>query len=207
MYPKSAGVMDMVSQRINAYMALRMGLDDSTIERLRPRYWKQYGTTMRGLYLEFGIDPDDYLSYVHDFSVVGRLAPNEDLRRTLDSLPWSKAVFTNAPAEHAHEVLQVLGVGPCFDHIFDIRTTGYVGKPDPSAYEYVLRKLGAAADECIVLDDSLANLRTASELGMTTVLVGGAEQPHGVDFHIGTIEEVANVAGELRVWQQRQGFE
>ncbi len=189
--------MDIVSQRIDAYMALRLGMDESTIQRLRPRYWKQYGTTMRGLHLEFGIDPDDYLSYVHDFSVVGRLAPNEGLRRALDELTWHKAVFTNAPAEHAQEVLQVLGVGACFDHIFDIRTTGYVGKPDPSAYAYVLSKLGAAAEKCIVLDDSLANLRTAAELGMTTVLVGPVERPHGVDFHICRIEEVGDVADKL----------
>ena len=56
MYPKSAGVMDMVSERINAYMALRMSLDDGTIEELRPRYWKQYGTTMRGLQINHQIN-------------------------------------------------------------------------------------------------------------------------------------------------------
>ncbi len=208
MYPKSAGVMDIVSQRIDAYMALRLGLDEGTIRELRPRYWKQYGTTMRGLHLEFGIDPDDYLSYVHNFSVADRLGPNEELRRALDVLPWHKAVFTNAPTEHAQEVLRVLGVEACFAHIFDIRTTGYVGKPDPSAYAYVLSRLGATAEECIALDDSPANLRTARELGMTTVLVGPADRPLGVDFHIRSIEKVAEVADELsRACKQTQGSE
>ncbi len=197
MYPKSAGVMDIVSQRIDAYMALRLGLDGDTIKRLRPRYWKQYGTTMRGLHLEFGINPNDYLSYVHDFSVVEWLAPNEDLRRALDVLPWHKAVFTNAPAEHAREVLRVLGIEACFDHIFDIRSTGYIGKPDPSAYSCVLSELEAAAEECITFDDSPANLRTAGQLGMITVLVGPAERPNGIDFHIRSIEKVSDVADEL----------
>jgi putative hydrolase of the HAD superfamily len=197
MYAKSAGVMDIVSQRINAYMAMHLNMDEETIRKLRPRYWRQYGTTMRGLVLEFGIKPDHYLSYVHDFQVAGLLSANEHLRSILDELPWHRVVFTNAPHEHAQQVLAALGVGECFQRIFDIRTTGYVGKPDPAAYHYVLGALGATAEDCVAIDDSLPNLRTAGGLGMTTVLVGPTERIDGVDFTIGGIEEVAAVARQI----------
>lgn len=197
MYPKSIGLMDIVSRRINEYMALRLGMDEATINKLRPHYWKQYGTTMRGLLVEFQIDPDDYLSYVHNFSVAELLAPNEGLHEALTRLPWHKVIFTNASAQHAQEVLAVLGVREHFERIFDIRDTGYVGKPDPSAYHCVLDSLGAGAGDCIALDDSIANLRTARELSMITVLVGSVERVDGVDFAIARIEEVAEVACDI----------
>jgi putative hydrolase of the HAD superfamily len=198
MYPESAGVMAIVSQRINEYMALRLHMDEATIQELRPHYWKQYGTTMRGLLVEFRIDPDDYLSYVHDFSVAGLLAPNEQLNGVLADLPWHKVVFTNGAKQHAQQVLAALGVGEHFTRIFDITDTGYVGKPDPSAYQCVLNSLGVGAEDCIALDDSIANLRTAKELSMITVLVGSAEKVDGVDFAIARIEEAAEVARQVQ---------
>jgi len=196
-YPKSTGLMDIVSKRIDEYMALRLGMDEATINKLRPCYWKQYGTTMRGLLLEFRIDPDDYLSYVHDFSVAELLAPNERLNEVLADLPWHKVIFTNAAKQHAQQVLAALDVEAHFERIFDIKDTGYVGKPHPSAYHCVLDSLGVRAEDCIALDDSIANLRTAQELNMITVLVGSDERVDGVHFAIARIEEVAEVARQV----------
>jgi len=197
MYPKSAGVMSIVSQRIDEFMALRLGMDEATIQELRPRYWKQYGTTMRGLLLEFGINPDDYLSYVHDFPAAERLSPNEELSRVLATLPWRKVIFTNSSERHTRQVLAALGVSRFFERIFDIEATGYVGKPDPAAYLHVLDSLSVTAKDCIALDDHLPNLRTARKLGMTTVWVGSVERVDGVDFSIARIEKVAEVAREV----------
>ncbi len=202
MYPKSAGVMDVVRQRISEYMALRLGMDEATIRELRPRYWKEYGTTIRGLVVEHHIDPDDYLCYVHDFSVAQLLAPNERLNQVLAHLPWRKVIFTNSTRSHSHEVLAALGIGHHFERIFDVRDTGYVGKPHPAAYHSVLDSLGVHAQDCIGLDDSLANLRAAAELGMVTVLVGSTEQVDGVDFAIARIEEVGEVLCLAREGQQ-----
>lgn len=201
LYPKSAGIMEMVSQRISAYMATRLGMDEETIRVLRPRYWKQYGTTMRGLLVEYHIDPDDYLSYVHDFSLTGLLAPNPELDRVLAALPWQKVIFTNSSRLHTEQILATLGVEQHFQCIFDIKYTGYVGKPDPAAYRFVLDALNAAAEDCLMVDDSLANLRPAKELGMVTVLVGFDDVTDSADYVIGRIEDVAQVA----CWTQHKG--
>jgi putative hydrolase of the HAD superfamily len=197
LYAKSAGVMDIVRGRISAYMALRLRMDEETIRELRTRYWRQHGSTMRGLILEFGIDPDDYLSYVHDFSVAGLLSGNERLGSILSALPWHRFVLTSATAEHAQQVLAALGVRDCFERVFDIRATAYVGKPHPAAYQHVLAALGIAAEDCVAIDDSMPNLRTAREMGMITVLVSPTERADGVDFTIGGIEEVAAVAQQI----------
>ena len=206
-YPYHSGVMHLVGQRIQEYMSSRLHMDEPTITDLRHRYWEQYGTSMRGLMLDYAIDPDDYLSYVHDVSVSETLAPNARLGRVLTELPWRKVIFTNASAEHAVRVLEVLGVRDHFERIYDIRATGYIGKPDPAAFHPVLDSLGVAAADCIVLDDSLANLRTARLLGMVTVWVGADGQSDDVDFSIGCIDGVGEVARQLTAEENRgSGF-
>ena len=200
LYPKSAGVMDVVSQRINEYMALRLGMDEVTIKALRPRYWEQYGTTMRGLLLEHGINADDYLGYVHGFSVQELLAPNPELDGVLEQLPWRKVIFTSSTREHTQQVLEALAIAQHFARAFDIRDTGYICKPDPAAYQVVLLALGLQAEQCLLVDDSLPNLQTAASLGMVTVWVGSQERVDGVTWAIDRIECIADVAraqGEL----------
>lgn len=198
-YPRSSGVMGVVSQRIDGFMACRLGMDEGLIRRLRQRYWQQYGTTMRGLLKEYQIDAEDYLSYVHDFTVDDLLARNERLDRVLAGLAWHKVIFTNAPAQHAQQVLEALDVAHHFERIFDVRDTGFVGKPDPRAFHCVLAALGVRGDACIALDDSIPNLRTAKSLDMVAVLVGSAQRVDGVDFAIDTIEEVSEVARDLAI--------
>jgi len=197
MYPKNSGVMQAISGRINSYMVERLGMAQDLVRQLRPRYWEEYGTTLRGLYVESGIDPEDYLPYVHDFSVEELLAPNAELDRVLGSLPWRKVVLTSASKEHAHRVLTALGVRQHFERLFGIRDTCHVCKPHPSAYRTVLDTLCISAEHSIMLDDSIANIHAAGALGMVTVLVGPDHVVDGADFVISRIEEAADVARRL----------
>lgn len=189
--------MDVVSQRIEEYMGQRLGMDEATIKALRSRYLQQYGTTMRGLLVERGIDADDYLAYVHGFSARQFLSCNEELDQALTQMPWRKVIFTSSTREHTEHVLAALGIARHFERIFDIRDTGYVCKPDPAAYEVVLRALDLRADECMLVDDSLPNLQVASRLGMVTVWVGSAERADGVGWAIARIEDIPSVTQEL----------
>ena len=214
LYPASAGIMDVASQRINEYMTLRLGMDEATIKALRSRYWQQYGTTLRGLMLEHGIDADPYLDYVHDFPAQEFLAPNAELDQVLAGLPWRKVIFTSSTREHVRQVLAALGVTRHFERIFDIRDTGYVCKPNPVAYHTVLQELGLQATQCMLVDDSLPNLQTAASLGMVTVWVGSLNRTepqegvparpaahqsvHGVTWALERIEDIADVARAQR---------
>lgn len=197
LYPRSAGLMSIVAQRIEEYMALRMGMDETKIRELRARYRQQYGTTMRGLLVDYQIDADDYLAYVHAFSVAGLLSPNPRLNEALARLPWCKVIFTNSTRAHSQQVLAALGIEEHFERIFDIKETGYVGKPDPLAYQRVFAALGARAEECLVFDDFPTNLAAAAKLGVTTVLVGSMNRVKGVDFAIARIEDAVEVAIQI----------
>ncbi len=97
-------------------------------------------------------------------------------------------VFTNGSRGHADRVLRVLGLHDLFEEVFDIRVASYLPKPMAAPYHKVMEHLCLPGDKCLMVEDSAANLQTAKELGMGTVLVGGGETPPFVDVHIPTLD-------------------
>jgi len=196
LYSKETGLMAAVGQRIHEYMQERLGLDPVTARDLRRHYLQTYGTTLKGLQVHYNIDTDDYLFYVHDVPLDDYLKPDEALDRALTEIQAEKIVFTNATTEHARRVLRFLGVEHHFSRIVDLRATNYENKPQPGAYRCVLDTLGARPEECLIVEDSVRNLRPAKEMGMVTVLVNGSGGD-GVDFAIDDVTQVGEVFGRL----------
>ncbi len=63
---------------------------------------------------------------------------------------------------------------PLFQSQFDVIVESWiegVRKPDPLIYTRLLERLDLNADQCVFLDDIGRNLKTARELGMTTIKV------------------------------------
>jgi len=197
LYPSRSGLMAEIGELMSRFMEERLNMPPSEVPTLREHYYHVYGTTMRGLQIHHDIDPEDYLAYVHDLPLEDYIGPNDELDRVLAEIETEKAVFTNASAEHARRVLKVLGIGRHFSRIIDVRAVGYIAKPDPAAYRRALAILGAAGDECLLVDDRARNLSPAKELGMITVLVG-SEKTEAVDFVIGDVTEIGAVVQTLR---------
>jgi len=197
MYPKEAGIMDMISQRINEYMSLRLGIHPDDVASLRRQYYERYGTTGRGLSLHFEVDLQDYFEFVHDLPVEDILEPDVRLDEMLDSLDVEKAIFTNATARHAQRVLQALQVQDHFRRIIGIAELEFVPKPDVRAYHRALELLGARPEECLLVDDRVRNLRPGRDLGMTTVLVGDEDAADGADYAIADITELGELMGSI----------
>ncbi len=213
LYPKETGLMAVVSQRINDYMRLRLGIPASQVPELRKRYYRRYGTTSRGLYLHHHLDVHDYLVYVHDLPVEEYLSPDPLLDEVLDGIEAEKAVFTNSPRDYVQRVLGVLGVERHFDRVFDIYFLEQINKPDRRAYLKVIEALETDGQDCLIVDDLARNLKPGKDLGMVTVLVGdrpilkdplgkgslsrrdpeGWEEEMGVDFVIPRVTELGNI--------------
>lgn len=195
LYPKSLGIFDLVIERIRSYMEVRLGYEKERARQLRQEYLHRYGSTLRGLMIHQNIDPADYLEYVHDVGVDEKLLSNPALADMLGSLPFEKAIFTSGHRPHALRVLRCLGIESFFPRIFDIVFTRFVPKPNPEPYAQILECLGRQGKECLMIEDIPANLKTAKDLGMTTVLVG--ETPGGmngfVDYEIKDILELPKV--------------
>jgi HAD superfamily hydrolase (TIGR01509 family) len=103
-------------------------------------------------------------------SFVGALEPTPGLR---DLLAWAGrhdlpcAVVTNAPRANATHVLAALGLADRFDCVV---TGDEVGrpKPDPMPYLTALTRLGAAAENAVVFEDSLSGVRAGIAAGIST---------------------------------------
>jgi len=197
LYSKKTGLMAAIGQRIHQYMQERVGLDPVGARDLRRHYLQTYGTTLKGLQVHYNVDTEEYLTYVHDVPLGDYLQPDEALDRVLAEIQAEKVVFTNATTEHARQVLRFLGVEHHFSRIVDLRATNYVNKPQPGAYLRALDILGARPEECLMVEDSVRNLRPAKELGMGTVLVNGSGGD-GVDFAIDDVIQVGEVFRQIR---------
>jgi len=206
LYPKETGLMTAIGQRILQYMQERMGLDPATARDLRHHYLQTYGTTLRGLQIHHNIDPDDYLAYVHDVPLGDYLQSNTALEQALAEIQAEKIIFTNATTEHARRVLRCLGIEHHFNCIIDLRTMNYVNKPQPGAYLRALDILGARPEECLMVEDSVHNLRPAKGLGMVTVLVNGSGGD-GVDFVIDDVTRLGEVLRRVQDSRIRSRFE
>jgi putative hydrolase of the HAD superfamily len=199
LYPPACGLLAHLDDRINEFVSERLGLTLEDTRALRRRYIQEYGTTLHGLQAEQGIPPDEYLSVVHDAVELDRfLTRDEELLAALAAIEIDKVVFTNAPREYARRVIECLGLDEHFRVVIDLEFHGYNGKPFREAYERVTAHLGVRPEECVLVEDTLRNLRVAKEIGMTTILVGAsADRPDYVDYVVERPSEVTALLAGL----------
>lgn len=200
LYPRDAGVMQEIGRLIRRYIVEQYGVSPEEADAMARRYHQEYGTSMRGLLLNNGLDVERFLAYVHDFPLE-ILRPNPELDALLASLPGEKAIFTNADRAHAERVLAQLGIRRHFSRIVDIVAVGYIPKPNLEAYTACLRLLNAHPHECVLIEDTGRNLAPAKQLGMTTILVDG-DPADPADYKIPTILELEPA---VKAIFQRQG--
>ena len=158
------------------YIQRLLGVDAIEARRVQKGFFHAHGTTLAGLMTEHGVDPHDFLGFVHDIDLA-RLAADPALVAVLDALPGRKFVFTNADEGYARRVLARLGLANAFDGLHDIHAMAYVPKPDPSAYTALCARHGIDPKRALFADDMARNLAPAKMLGMTTLWVdNGSEQ-------------------------------
>ena len=182
LYPPGNGLWMEIRGRINAYMLERLGLAKEQIETLREQYFREYGTTLRGLQVNYSVDMADYLAFVHAVPLDRYLHPDLELRAALARIPGRKFIFTNADANHANRVLDALGLQGMFDGICDVYTMAPYCKPMPEAFSLALAAAGnPLPSACLLLDDQARITRAARQIGFYTVLVGRQGAPADAD--------------------------
>jgi putative hydrolase of the HAD superfamily len=189
-----------INSSMTAYLRQHLNLDESAANELRVRYWQRYGATLSGLMRHHGTDPDHFLWHTHQFPELSRMVLREPrLRHVLKALPGKKVVFSNAPQHYAHAVLKLLRVEDLFDDVMAVEQTRYRPKPDNFGFIRLLKRHRIAAAQCVMVEDSLENLRAAKKLGMRTVWVnrGNKGVPY-VDVKIRDVMQLPEVLHRLR---------
>jgi len=175
LYPHHLNLWQQVDERIRAYIADFLKVPHDEAFRVQKDYYKRYGTTMRGLMIEHGLDPDDYLEFVHQIDH-SPLAPDPALGTALERLPGRKLILTNGTRKHAEAVMQRLDINRHFEDVFDIAAADLDPKPLPQVYKRFLARHNVDPARAAMFEDLARNLETPHALGMTTVLVVPQEQ-------------------------------
>lgn len=117
--------------------------------------------------------------------------------REYDGAPM--AVATNAEPENVALVLDQGGIRPYFQVVLDghqVRNP----KPDPEIYQLAARRLGVAATNCIVFEDSKSGVQAARDAGMRVVgLLTTEDNLMGVSICADNF-----LSANLRVWLATQ---
>ena len=189
-----------INSAMTAYLQTHLGLDAAAAGELRRHYWLRYGATLIGLMRHPAIDPAHFLRATHDVDdLPAKIVREPALRTTLQRLPGRKLVFSNAPAHYAAAVLQALGIADLFDDVFSIEHTGYRPKPDSFGFLRLFHRNRVRADRCVMVEDTLANLKTAKKLGMATVWVArSAKTPGYVDVSVRNLMQLPRLAWRLK---------
>jgi putative hydrolase of the HAD superfamily len=175
-----------LNRSMTAYLQAALEIDAHAAGELRQHYWRRYGATLLGLMRHHGTDPAHFLRETHRFADLAAMIRKEPgLRSALLALRGRRLVFSNAPVHYAQAVLKTLRIADLFEDVFTIEHTRFRPKPDAYGFLLLLRKNRLSPRQCIMVEDSLANLRTAKKLGMRTVWVSREHNAPGfVDYTV-----------------------
>ena len=155
-----------------AYMCQHLDLDETEATRLRQNYWKRYGATLLGLMRHHNTDPEHFLHHTHQFpDLPGMVVFERGLKAMLQRLPGRKILFSNAPRSYTEAVLAIIGIHRSFSAVYTVERLHYQPKPAISGFLHLLRGERLDPRQCIMVEDTLPNLKTARRLGMKTVWV------------------------------------
>ena len=170
LYSADSGIFQQVHQLMGEFISKNLSMDMSDAKKLQSKYYKQHGTTLRGLMDNHGIDPDHFLDEVHrlDYSIVGS---NKTLNEELHKLEGRKIIYTNANKKHVIDVLDRIDLSNFFDEIFDIKMANYIPKPELLPYEQIINLFNIEPKSSAMFDDIAKNLVPAKKVNFTSVWI------------------------------------
>jgi putative hydrolase of the HAD superfamily len=188
-----------INRSMREYIERTLGVDEAEATRIRQHYWERYGATLLGLVRHHATDPRHFLWHTHQFDDLRRMVVfDRALRGMLRRLPGRKIVFSNAPQHYTEAILDILGVRRLFDAVWCIERLGFQPKPLPDAFRRLLHGERIRPQQCVFIEDSPANLKTAKRLGMKTVLISrGSRVPAWVDLRLKSALDLSRALNKL----------
>lgn len=192
LYESSYRVFDAIHQRMESFIAQKLGVSLEEGRRLQHAYWAQYGATFLGLYKHHNIEPKEFFEATHRFDLSTEMPEDfsrQKLRRSLRALNGQRVLVTNGPRCYVEALTPLLGLKDIFDDVVsanDMRVAGiWRCKPDETLLRNLAARFKVRPEQCAFVDDSPANLKAAKKLGMLTVWCAGYRKkaPHLTQAH------------------------
>ncbi len=203
LHDASHAIFPAINLNMNAFIALVLhkdGLpaDEVAVNAARIAYWQRYGATLLGMVNHHQVRPADFLREAHRFDDLATMIRAErGLGKLLRRLPGRKILLTNAPRRYSRDVLRHLGLHRHFAKHVPIEAMHVHGRLRPKPSKQMLRKLLAreriSPRDCVLVEDTVAHLKGAKELGMSTAWItqylasdsikGGATGTHATVAH------------------------
>jgi putative hydrolase of the HAD superfamily len=193
LYPPTDALFDQIDVLMTNYVMNSLNLDHPTANRLRAKYWADYGTTLAGLMEVHDLDPEPFLDAVHKIDL-SHVQNDHTLRASINQLKGRKIVYTNGSREHAERVTKARGLDDVFDAMYGVEHAGYEPKPRRVAFERVFALDGVNPKTAALFEDDVRNLEVPHEMGLKTVLVGPKDARPFVHFQT---EDLADFLSRL----------
>lgn len=196
LYPARHNLFAQVDRRMGEFISALLGVDRDEARRVQKGLFRDFGSTMRGLMVTYGIEPEEFLDFVHDVDL-SAIPPDAELDAALSKLDGRKLIFTSASRQHTERVTARLGVDHHFEAVYDIAAADYLPKPHPPTYARFVDRHEVDPGAAVMFEDIARNLAPAAALGMTTVWVPGLTEwsREGSDG-----DHIHHVADDLTDW-------
>ena len=170
LYSADSGIFQQVHELMGKFVSAHLNIDIDQAKQIQNKYYKQHGTTLKGMMDHHGVNPDHFLTEVHrlDYSIV---EPNHKLNEELKKLKGRKIIYTNANMQHALDVLERLKLSNFFDEIYDIKMANYIPKPEISSYKQLIEQFNISTESAAMFDDIAKNLVPAKKVGFTSIWI------------------------------------
>ena len=192
LYPHHLNLWQQVDERIRDYIAGFLKVTHEEAFRVQKDYYKRYGTSMRGLMIEHGMKPDDFLDFVHQIDH-SPLEPNPALGVAIEQLPGRSSSSPTAPAATPMRCWRGSASTGTSRTCSTSSRPSSSPKPAPGTYDRFLKLHDVDAGKAAMFEDLARNLAVPHSLGMTTVLVVPEHtrevfregwEPEGRDAHV-----------------------
>ena len=174
LYRADAEFFSQIDRKITSFISRYLALQPQKARYVQKEFLAEYGTSLSGMMAVHGMDPAEFLDYVHDVDL-HMLEPDPQLREFIQALPGRKFIFTNGSKGHAKNVAGHLNLFDLFDGSFGIEDVDYVPKPKRSPYIKFCDVFDIDPETAIFFEDSVRNLEVPKHMGMRTVLVTSDE--------------------------------
>ena len=177
----SHAIFPLITANMNTYIARVLGdgvtpADDDIVNAARAAYWRRYGATLLGMVKHHQVQAAHFLSETHAFAdLPSMIRAERGLGALLRRLPGRKILLTNAPLRYSSDVMRHLRLRRHFTQHVAIESMHVHRQLRPKPSTLMLRKLmrkyHLRPDRCILVEDTLANLKGAKKVGLRTAWV------------------------------------